>query len=229
MAGLLTRLKTSTQQFFGRVTDKFKKIAVSVKRWHERYKERRRKAKIVRETRRSTPVYTPEVVDTKIKTQLADKLNQINEGHVVEHIRALPLEERKEFFEETIVPLVASTMNADIKAIGWYDCNTSTALGQYCDADQSIELNIEYLSENDEYLLRHMVNTVIHECKHALQNDAARGRNTHGYSQELIVAWYRNINDYITPEEDLEAYVKQPIEWDARCFAESVFPTDIND
>jgi len=61
-----------------------------------------------------------------------------------------------------------------------------------------------------------------------MQYDAVSGRNTHGYSQDLIEKWRENYQDYIQPKESDEGYVKQPVEWDASCFAESVYSTDRN-
>ena len=59
-----------------------------------------------------------------------------------------------------------------------------------------------------------------------MQWDAVAGRNAHGYSEGLIAVWKRNFQDYIAPEESDEGYVKQPVEWDASSFAESVYSTD---
>lgn len=89
-----------------------------------------------------------------------------------------------------------------------------------------IALNELYLASDNDYILRVFINTIIHECKHARQWDAVAGRNTHGYSDELILKWRINFQDYIAPEESDEGYVKQPVEWDASSFAENVYSTD---
>ena len=67
-----------------------------------------------------------------------------------------------------------------------------------------------------------LLNTIIHECKHARQWAAVDGVDF-GYSRELIEKWKRNFEDYISCRESDEGYAKQPVEFDASMFANTIY------
>ena len=64
----------------------------------------------------------------------------------------------------------------------------------------------------------HRIYTIFHELIHARQYEAALTRNDHGYSREQCLEWAYNFRNYIDPEENDEAYRKQPLERDAYGF-----------
>lgn len=198
------------------LVDRYKKWRASVKR-HQDY---------VDTVLDSKPEYAPEQVDIELSQRLKDKLGELHDGHILEHLKTLNYDQRKEYFEKVLLPLITQEMDLDIKVVEWFQ-DESTA-GVYIEEKRCIMFNELFLTSDNDYILNVMINTIIHECKHAMQFDAIHGRNTHGYSIELIEKWRVNSQDYIQPAESDEGYIKQPLEWDANGFAESVYSTDRN-
>ena len=93
--------------------------------------------------------------------------------------------------------------------------------GFYNHSNKVIALNMVYISQDSEKLLTVLLNTILHECKHARQWAAVEGADF-GYSQQQINEWKRNFDNYISPKESDEGYFKQPVEGDARGFANSI-------
>lgn len=228
MGNLINTIGDKVRQSYEWLKSKAKSICDKIHTWYERYERYRERLKQHREyldsVLDSSLEYTPENVDIELRDRLAEVLGKIEGGKLFEYIKSLSFEERKEYFEKTLLPLICKEMKVSPRFLGWFQDNAT--VGFYKEADQGIALNELFLTTDNDYVLRTIINTVIHECKHAMQWDAVSGRNAHGYSQELIEIWKRNFEDYISPEESDEGYVKQPVEWDASAFAESVYPTD---
>lgn len=97
-------------------------------------------------------------------------------------------------------------------------------LGCYHPGDQIIYVNSSQLAEGSLYGDNpdKMVETVLHEGRHAFQHDVAGGRAP---CDDLMAAraWADNLapGGYITFQENPRAYYDQPVETDARSFASS--------
>ena len=71
----------------------------------------------------------------------------------------------------------------------------------------------------------HLLSTVVHEMRHAYQYAVVRGMYIYGYmspysvDRQIMISWDWNIDHYISPGADYDAYYSQPIEVDARAFA----------
>lgn len=228
MANLIQTLGSKIRQGYEWLKSKAKAISDKIQEWYNRYKAYRARLKQHREyldsVLDSSLEYTPETADVELQKKTKHLLDSMEDGHLFEHIKKLSFEERKEYFEKVLLPAVCKEMNVSPAFLGWFQ-STSTA-GFYNEEHQGIAINELFLASDNDYVLRVMINTIIHECKHAMQWDAVTGRNAHGYSEEIIAVWKRNFQDYIAPEESDEGYVKQPVEWDASSFAESVYSTD---
>lgn len=228
MGNLIQTVGHKIRQGYEWLKSKAKAVSDKIQEWYNRYKAYRARLKRHREyldsVLDSSLDYIPEQPDIELQRKLKDALDSMEDGHLFEHIKSLPFEERKKYFEEVLLPSVCKEMNITPKFLGWFQ-HTSTA-GYYNEEHQGIAINELFLASDNDYVLRVMINTIVHECKHAMQWDAASGRNKHGYSDALIAEWKRNFDDYISPEESDEGYVKQPVEWDASSFAEAVFSTD---
>ena len=168
-------------------------------------------------------MYKPEQVDIELSKKLREQLESLENGKLIEKIKSMSCESRNDYFEKTLFPIICNTMEINPGFLGWFESDHT--LGVYIEGKKGLALNEAFLIVDDENVLRMMINTIIHECKHARQCDAIYGRNSHGYSDELIATWKRNYDDYISPAESDELYMKQPVEWDADRFAESVWPT----
>lgn len=96
-------------------------------------------------------------------------------------------------------------------------------LGYYNRGTRLITINTEQLDPRGKYGNDYgrMVNTILHEGRHAYQHQAVAGEIDHDDKQELAT-WADNMQPghYITYERNPRGYFNQPIERDARSFAE---------
>jgi hypothetical protein len=95
--------------------------------------------------------------------------------------------------------------------------NGSISAGYYDPKSGDIKLNAYHLTENPTECL----NTVLHEGRHDYQNKAVKGEINH-HNQAELKAWRDNMQPghYIDPEKNRWAYYRQPIEADARNYAD---------
>lgn len=70
----------------------------------------------------------------------------------------------------------------------------------------------------ERYNSYELLNTVVHETRHAYQHAAIDNPNLYVVSNETISQWKNNIDDYTKPVEGYNSYYEQPIEWDANGF-----------
>ena len=64
-----------------------------------------------------------------------------------------------------------------------------------------------------------IIHTELHEIRHAIQHDAIMHPNKYKFDAKTLEKWANNIEYYIKPELDYEAYITQPIELDAELWA----------
>lgn len=229
MANLLETIKTQVSKGVEWLKEKINAISEAIHERLERYNEYREKLRrhqgyIDSVVLDSDTEYNPEQVDVELCERLKKLMASLEDGKLAEHLKSMSLEDRKRYFEKVLLPKIADAMDVKPEFLGWF--RDESTVGFYAEESKGIALNELFLTTDDEYVLNYIINTVIHECKHAMQWDAVSGRDTHGYSAQLIAQWKRNFDDYIQPRESDEGYVKQPVEWDASSFAESVYPTD---
>ncbi len=86
--------------------------------------------------------------------------------------------------------------------------------GNYDDKTNTITLNANYLENPD---CKDLLSTIIHESRHAFQEKECSD-NLNGQSmvpEDVRNLWANNLEHYISPEFDIQAYREQPIEKDA--------------
>jgi hypothetical protein len=96
--------------------------------------------------------------------------------------------------------------------------------GGYSVTENAIYLNGKYFALDDPEELKDIVDTIIHECRHARQHRMIDHPDEfHGDPAELE-RWRKNFapGNYIRPEYDPRGYFDQSVEFDARNFASSV-------
>lgn len=120
---------------------------------------------------------------------------------------------------------VAGECGRDARAVesAWlYTGDDGIELGRYQTGDQTIYVNASQLGEGSLYGSDpdKMVETVLHEGRHAFQHDVAEGR-VPCEDAEIARAWARNLEPggYVRFDENPRAYWSQPVEADARGFA----------
>lgn len=100
--------------------------------------------------------------------------------------------------------------------------------GYYRKSDNTLHLNVAKIVSGEPELFREQVCTVFHELIHARQMEAIsalREGNSiqeYGYSREYLLILAENWVNYISPQENAEAYTKQPIEAEAYWFEEQI-------
>lgn len=100
--------------------------------------------------------------------------------------------------------------------------------GSYNWGEHKLELNIALITGGDPELLKEACGTEFHELVHARQYQAVQawmaGESVEkfGYTTEYVRVLADNFEHYIRPEENYEAYTKQPIEAEAFWFKEQI-------
>lgn len=92
--------------------------------------------------------------------------------------------------------------------------------GQYYNSGKKVVINPDYLDGNraDSYMI---MRTMIHEMRHAYQHAAVENPDQFLVSKETRDKWADNFKDYKDADTyGYEEYVTQPIEYDAKNFAE---------
>jgi len=96
------------------------------------------------------------------------------------------------------------------------DKNENYTSGTYDIDTGKIGMNTYYLyTASPEDSLR----TILHEGRHGYQDSAVKGI-IHHHPQSEVNAWKHNMNHYIDGEKNIRAYYNQPVEADAREYAD---------
>lgn len=90
-------------------------------------------------------------------------------------------------------------------------------------SEHKIYINANYLRLDEEDALEHIASTLIHELRHMIQYQIASLDRTYGVPYERRHLWRYNMMHYIEPEYDMEGYITQPIEFDARNFTNRIW------
>lgn len=104
-----------------------------------------------------------------------------------------------------------------------YTGEDGIVLGSYSRDTQTIYINTSQFDPESKYGKDpdRIITTCIHEGRHAYQNQVANGLITHENAEEAEI-WKDNLaeDNYISYQENPVAYYMQPVEVDARSFAE---------
>lgn len=96
-------------------------------------------------------------------------------------------------------------------------------LGQYVDKDKKIQVNFDHLGPDSQFgeTSDRMIETVLHEGRHSYQKQVVAGEIAHPNAEETK-AWAANLapGGYVSFNQNPRAYYGQPVEVDARSFAE---------
>ena len=141
----------------------------------------------------------------------ADKLRQPPYEEANKEERAQYLKEFHDNFNE----VTGYTNNLHFRE----DMNPEN-LGAFNPETKQINLNESLLLEDDP---QQVLETIMHESRHAFQDFAINHPEQVSVDKETINMWEYNFKHYIRPEFDFEAYVNQPGEADANDFSERMF------
>lgn len=159
--------------------------------------------------------------DKKMAEETCNVIKEKFGDNVVETLKNASNKERLDMIEDfakTLVNLYGLDVEVDI-ILG------EEGLGGYHDGSKNkIVFNITGLmnteSENFAYFARFAVETVIHELRHAVQHKSINEPGFWDVDEKTRMEWKNNLENYIPPEVDFRGYALQPIEVDARTFAD---------
>ncbi len=129
------------------------------------------------------------------------------------------IEERKEILKSFMNRVAAVYGVSVVSTINFFSAGPNSR-GYYTHDNRTVSINEEYLSRRDSYQI---MNTVIHELRHAYQHSAVDDPSSYNVSPETIRIWEHNLKpeNYKSTSKGYtyEEYVSQPVEWDAKNFA----------
>lgn len=138
---------------------------------------------------------------------------------------SLTEDEKIDFFQslECYMAVENNRQTCTVNGKFLYTGEEGVVLGQYSPERGEIDINV---SQFDEYSLYgktpdRLVQTCLHEGRHALQHQVAEGLVEYP-NKELAEEWKLNLEEgnYISYEDNPRGYYNQPVERDARSFAE---------
>lgn len=140
----------------------------------------------------------------------AENWQQLSPGEKLEALQAI----------EDRMALESDRLACPVESRPLYADGNSVTLGLYDPATGRICINSSQLEPGSRYGddPRMMVETCLHEGRHAYQDQAVKGIADHS-DKAQVESWRENFKDYITFEENPRAYYSQPVEADARAFA----------
>lgn len=123
-------------------------------------------------------------------------------------------------------------LNCPIRSKALYTGTDGVVMGVYDRDDKSIQVNALQLEPTSKYGhdSERMIMTCLHEGRHAYQNQAIEGLIEHDDPEEVEL-WKQNLAEghYIRFYQNPRAYYLQPVEVDARTFAENRYAALVNE
>lgn len=173
------------------------------------------------------PMYLEAPSDTVQIEQISDSL-QDTEGLEYSEWKEISIEERCESLQaaEYKIADIEHRPACDMK----FESLGSGTYGYFNPTDKTITINSDYINSDSYADYKETLDTLIHEGRHAYQDYNLTGREVHPRSGELANWKY---NEHEVGYQDcqscgFEAYALQPVEADARAFAEDVLKTYLN-
>ncbi len=213
-------ITTDERSFLSRLRGLGEHIIETVKRFFKKYKERLQFPPHVQESLRNNYREKPQLAvnnknDETINQLIVDEMKrQFDSQDPGEYLASLDSVKEK---EKVILEFAQGVFEiyglSDIKIVCEY--LDQGVAGFYCWGDKSLHLNMSFLSYGNPLLERDIVDTVLHETRHAVQFAAMEGNNPLAFEDSIIRDWVRNANNYIDPSNDPIGYRNQPLEADA--------------
>ena len=128
------------------------------------------------------------------------------------------IEQRKDILTKYLAELALIYGVTVSPNINFFSGNQSTR-GTYSHSRKMVSINENYLTRSDSYQI---MQTVIHEMRHAYQHAAVEEPDSYEVSAETIKQWKNNFANYKSTDDGkttYSQYVTQPVEYDAKNFA----------
>ena len=190
------------KKFFHRFFDWLKKIF----QWNEKPKEG--PLEITRQQEKQHDLYMQAQIFALLDTQEYNK-NTWNKASI---------EERKNILTKYLAELSIIYGVTVSSSINFYSGSNSER-GSYAHSKRLVSINEKYLTRADSYQI---MQTVVHEMRHAYQHAAVDNPDSYEVSRETIRQWKNNFSNYKSTSDGhttYSEYVSQPVEYDAKNFA----------
>ena len=128
------------------------------------------------------------------------------------------IEQRKDILTKYLAELALIYGVTVSSNINFYSGNLSMR-GSYSHSRRLVSINEQYLTRSDSYQI---MQTMIHEMRHAYQHAAVDDPSSYEVSAETISQWKNNFAYYKSTDDGkttYSQYVSQPVEYDAKNFA----------
>lgn len=100
-----------------------------------------------------------------------------------------------------------------------YTGDAGIVLGSYSREERMILINTSQFDPDAKYGKEELVKACLHEGRHAFQHQVCEGLAVHKDPEEVKI-WRDNLKNYVSFDENPRGYVQQPVEADARTFAD---------
>lgn len=137
-------------------------------------------------------------------------------------MKGMTVEEKMALFQKLVMDLnpVFGVNITNIAFLSVDEIGNGT-LGYYDRDANSIRFNLDLLKiEDNPEIMRAMVDTIIHELRHALQHRAVTDTSFNYGTEDQRYLWTINFLSYIPAHVDFAYYQEQIVEADARLIAE---------
>ena len=176
------------------------------------------------------PVPPGEVIDEGMLTdtdrKMAERSREIIEDNLgeqpVDALLTLNAEDRVKAVGEVLEEL-SRLYGVDIKGAEFTNALPNNVAGAYYHQEHMIRINVNALLSNDRAVLLDVLDTVVHELRHAVQWSMIEGKNSVWEASEAHrQALARNFAHYVRYDRDVRGYQMQLVERDAVTFAATV-------
>lgn len=220
---LLEQIKNAINTLTASIKEAVREIVERYDKWRELLHQKAEHHAYIDEVTQIAIPYHAEKVDKILAAECKLLIKRFFSHGVEKTLLELNVEERTKLIEKFINE-VAKLMKIKIQDVKFF---TSQQAGNgYCGFydhnDRLLAMNIDHIACDRPEIMRDVINTILHECKHSRQYFAIVEGVDYGYSKELLQSWYQNRQNYITPQECDEAYRKQPLENDSFGWADGI-------
>ena len=140
------------------------------------------------------------------------------DGKIGEHLASLEPVDRTAVVGEFTSELLSILQLENVKVEISYELPAGT-MGCYYFGDEKIVINGAYLASSNPIALREVIDTIIHEARHAMQLKALSGDNIYGFTNNQLAGWIFNLEHPIDGQRNFQGYRKQDIEVEAFDYA----------
>lgn len=159
--------------------------------------------------------------DLEMSEKTREAIIQVFGENAYERVLDASYEEKVEYAQQ-LVQKLTELYGLELNECQLYVDSNLGNCGGFIPKERRISLNIAALYSEDANQVYEFLDTVVHELRHAVQFQAVLSEEyavQWNVSEETRERWKTNFLNYAKPDQDMRAYILQPVESDARTFA----------